>query len=263
MRKIEKEPLFRAFRELTEPTGCWVGTKDQVMREVKAQVGKEVSASSDFPSSPAQVLEYVDLARAPFAKLGLEVMDYATCQYDYDYFCDDICCHDSDCTEAQEGIDAPGWSHESPILIQRNEAAVRPYYINALNAVQEHGDPFVLAIFLFASSERLGNGRRWTGTTSELLEALRRQRLDRESAIIGTLPGWEDLGEYERLMRPDSSKDYEAFAERMRESMPFLESLRIRIWIEERPSEYVSGERDWEQVRWVMEAPRWYRTHHI
>jgi hypothetical protein len=149
-----------------------------------------------------------------------------------------------------------------------------------VDKVLERWDRFLLSLFLFASNEKLGNGRWWEGTTPQFVEAVRRQRPDQESVpdyiseyfrpadAISPLPKYEDAEEYVRLMRPRSTEDYEAFAGRMRKSMPFLEEIGIRVRVELHPCEIglledVGGQRYWERVRWVVRAPRWFRTWHV
>ncbi len=71
------------------------------------------------------------------------------------------------------------------------------------------------------------------------------------------------------MLRPHSNEDYEAFVERMRKSMPFLEEIGIRVRIESHPNEVGTPEdvladyRDWEWVRWVVRAPLWSRSEYL
>ncbi len=262
--RIEEEPWFVALRELVEHQGqWWVGTEQELIEQLKRRTGEEVSASEDFPSTLDRLKDYAWVAGEAFTRVDIDILDYELAK-----------------TYGTGGFDAPGWGPEAPILIFQDNSVLRPDYIWALGKVLERWDPFVLGLFLFASNERLGNGRWWEGTTPEFVEALRWQRPDQDSVpdyisecfrparSTSPLPEYEDPGEYARLMRPLSAEDCEAFVERMRKIMPYLEEIGIRVRIESHPNElgsleYVAGPRDWRQVRWVVRAPRWLRTWHL
>ena len=66
----------------------------------------------------------------------------------------------------------------------------------------------------------------------------------------------------------ESPEDYEAFAGRIGKSVPFLESIGIRVRHEKHPceiraSEDVVDQREWERVRWVVRAPLWSRSEYL
>lgn len=258
------EPWLVALQELVEPEGWWVGSEKELTEELVRRAGKEASESEGFPSTLDELGERTWTASEVFARADIDVLDYNLMVR----------------TFGVDGIDAPGWGPETAALVYRGDCVFQPDYIYTLGKVLERWDPFLLALFLFASNGRLGNGRWWEGTTPEFVEAVRRQRPDQESVpdyisecfrparSISPLPEYEDAEEKARLLWPLSPEDYEAFAKRMRKSIPFLESIGIRARIELHPNEVGLFEdvvrlRDWVQVRWVVRAPRWFRTWHL
>ena len=207
--------------------------------------------------------DYAWIASDAFTRVDIDILDYELAK-----------------TYSTDEFDAPGWGPQAPILIFQDNSVLRPDYICTLGKVLECWDPFLLALFLFASNERMGNGRWWEGTTPQFVEAVRLQRPHQESVpdyilegfrpteAISPLPEYENDEEEARLMRPETPEDYEAFVQHIRECMPFMESIGIRARIELHPSEVglfedVVDLRDWRQVRWVVRAPRWFRTWHL
>jgi hypothetical protein len=60
--EVMQEPWVLALEELVKWSGVWTGTGEQLIRELKARVGKEVRESKDFPSSLEQLFRYMDCA---------------------------------------------------------------------------------------------------------------------------------------------------------------------------------------------------------
>jgi hypothetical protein len=146
--RIAEEPWFFALRELVEHQGqWWVGTEQELIEQLKGRVGEEASASEDFPSILDRLKDYAWVAGEAFTRLDIDILDYELAK-----------------TYSTDEFDAPGWGPEAPILIFQDNSVLRPDYIWTLGKVLERWDPFVLALFLFASHESLGNGRWWQGT---------------------------------------------------------------------------------------------------
>jgi hypothetical protein len=258
------EPLADALQELIEPEGWWVGSEQELFMELRTPAGEEASTSEGIPTSLEELEEHMWLASEIFAEAALHIDDYRRLSWAH-----------------IEGFDVPGWSEETPILVYRWDCAFLHDYHDDLSKVLEHWDPFPLALFLFAVDEELGNGRSWEGTTSELAAAMCRHHGDRTrvpewlsemyrpSWATDTLPEFKDDDEYASLMQPETPEDYEAFAERMRASKPFLESNQIGVHLEEgdsggRTSENADvGHTDWERARWVVKAPRWVMSEYL
>jgi hypothetical protein len=262
--RIAEEPWFIALIELVKHQGqWWVGTWQELIRQLRRRAGEEASACEDFPSTLDRLKDYAWVASDAFTRADIDFLDYELAEaYGTDEF------------------DAPGWGPQAPVLIFRDNSVLRPDYIWTLGKVLERWDPFLLAVFLFVSNEGLGNGRCWEGTTPQFVEALSRQRPDQESVpnyiskcfrpagSASPLPEYEDTEEEARLLRRRALMDYEAFVDRIRKNVPFLESIGIRVRMELHPSEVGSSanlvtRRDWKQAQWVVRAPRWLRSWHL
>jgi hypothetical protein len=258
------EPLANALQELIEPEGWWIGDEGRLIEELRTRVGDETSVSGGFPTSLEELEEHLrDVSDAP-TKVNLYIDDYRSLSWEH-----------------IDAFDAPGWSEESPILVYRMDRVLPNDYHNDLGKVLERWDPFPLSLFLFALNEELGNGRSWQGTTPELAAAMRQYHGDytevpewfseiyQPSWAADPLPVYETAQEYASLMWPASEEDYEAFAKRMMESVSVLEEAHIRVRAEEYPSETkspkdpVTGDENWEQVRWEVRAPLWFRSEYL
>jgi hypothetical protein len=258
------ESLTDALQELVEPEGWWAGSEEKLITELRTWAGEEPSASEGFHTSLGKLEECMWVASEVFARAGLDIVDYRQVSWD------DI-----------DAFDAPSWSEENPVLVYKGDCVFRYDYHTALGKVLELWDPFPLALFLFTLNEELGNGRSWEGTMPELATVMRQYHgyhadipewlleMYRPPWATGSLPKYENAEASSRLLWPNSSEDYEAFAERMRKSVPFLEEIGIRVRFEEHPCEVripedaLAGHRDWERVRWVVRAPLWSRSEYL
>jgi hypothetical protein len=72
-----REPWFVALKSLTDQSGLWVGTEDDLMAEIEARAGRDAGRSKDFHSYISESTETPPL-HVEFAmrKERLSIMDY-------------------------------------------------------------------------------------------------------------------------------------------------------------------------------------------
>lgn len=222
LERIAQEPWVTALRSLVEQRDWWVGTEEQLFKEMKIRVGSNVRSSSDFPSKLDDLYEYMGEVPEVFRRLGIDVENW------WDILAEEV----------EWEFDAPGWGQERPILVYQGEAALRSYYRRAL----ELRDPLPLSLLCVVAREKAGEHKRWKSDTFDLMQALHSEHAsdftDAEQAR-GLFDFDREAGEYATLQ------------ERMAECAPLFDELGIHVRCEERPS---------GSTYWTVEVPRWKNT---
>jgi hypothetical protein len=153
-------PWFEALKSLTNRSGLWIGTEDELMAEIKACAGRDASGSEDFRSYVSESTETPPL-HVEFAmrKARLEVLDYRkmTKKIREDYY-------------------GPGWGPSAPIMIEHVLAGCKPFHEAAayLLMTKYHNPLAALVVeFTYHDSKFTKNNREWWGRTRKLAERLR------------------------------------------------------------------------------------------
>lgn len=257
LEEVMAEPWVRALEDLVKWTGLWVGTEEQFFAELEMRVDKDAFASPDFPSSVERLNIYQEIAIEGFMKRDLEFWHYSELT-----------------EESLNDFDVPEWGQEAPVLVFTGRVASRPNYYRAMcRLLAFHQDALPLSILLFTDEDRhFRDSRRWSGTTTELIEKLRRNTPN----YPGALPTYfvdcfrpkeehRHLPNFQfnppRLLEPLHPGDYITFHKQMRKWAPVLREYRIKISSQKRPFRWISPEGDkseWrERTYWTIEAPRW------
>jgi hypothetical protein len=258
LEKVMAEPWVAALEELIRWTGLWVGSEENLLGELKMRVGKEVSASPDFPSSYEQLDEYIRIAIEGFQMKELEVMDYRELT-----------------EEDLEDFDVPGWGPEAPIVVFDDDAARCLDYWRAMCRFLTYEQALPLAVLIFTGEDKhFRKERTWTGTTKGLIKKLRKHRPHVGPAVPFRLAryfGTRDDGSFDYWFMEDSfnsepidNEDYLEVAKLMRNWASILEEeARIKVRWEKRTFSARSPEASKIDQRhrtyWTIEAPRWYK----
>jgi hypothetical protein len=256
LEKVMAEPWVQALEHLIRWTKLWVGTEEQLIEEIKIRVGKEVSASPDFPSSYDQLDEYIRTAIEGFQMKDLEVMHYRELD-----------------EEDLEDFDVPGWGPEAPIVVFEGDAARRPEYWEVMCRFLTYEQALPLAVLIFTAEDKhFRKWRMWTGTIKQLIK-----KLKRHLPHVGPVPYrlarhfWtRDDGSYDYWFmersfnfEPIVNEDYLGVSKLMRTWSSILEEARIKVSWEKRTISARSPETDKinqkHRTYWTIEAPRWYK----
>jgi hypothetical protein len=155
-REVAREPWFVALQDLVKWAGVWTGTEGELIEELRMRASREALESGYFPSDLDTLMAYQTIACYPLLKARLCVLDHREFK-----------------KKDLEEFDVPGWGPEAPILVERDWAARRPSYYDAMATLARYRSPLALAVLIFTDSPRFARRkRRWTGRTSELAEAL-------------------------------------------------------------------------------------------
>jgi len=129
---ILEEPWFVALQELVKWSGAWAGTEEELMREIRLRVDREVWESDDFPADPKKLMEYYGILFCA-SPSSLNILDYRELK-----------------KEDVEDFDVPGWGPEAPILVEQGRAGLRLSYRDALHTLlYKHQSPLPLAVLNF------------------------------------------------------------------------------------------------------------------
>ena len=230
LEKVMSEPWVVALEQLIRWTKVWVGTEEDLLGELQLRVGKEVSASPDFPSNYEQLDEYIRIAIDGFQMKELEVMDYR------------------ELIEGLEHFDVPGWGPEAPIVVYEGVAAYALDYWSTHVKLLEYWHPLPLAILRLAASKDFakycspGEPRKRIYTTRELAKALRNHYPHygtvpkgfadraRPEGVEDPLPDFETREEFLAMREPYDREEHIYFHKQMRKWAPILEDVaRIKI----------------------------------
>jgi hypothetical protein len=257
--QIIEEPWFLALEDLVKWTEIWVGTEAQLIEELRVRVGKEVSASPDFPSTLEQLEEYKAIAADGFCWKDVGFLDFRGLT-----------------EEDLADFDVSGWGPETPVLVVQGDAAYRPDFWEAQFKLLKYWHPLPVGILMFTDSKKFPTERTWHGTTRELSEKLLRHfpthrnipwlPLDRARPEgiedIAPWPGLATREERDAMVSPVGREGYLTFSKMMKKWAPILKvEARIKISWEKRtiaPGMLVKIEHS-PKIYWTIEAPRWYK----
>lgn len=247
-----------ALKGFAEQTRIWTGTGQQLMKELKLRAGREASESDEFPADIRTLLDYTTIAL--FA-----LWDEELCVFDYRDFVEE---NGDFKKENLEEFDLPGWGPEAPILVEKDSAARRPSYHEAIfNVLLRHRRPLPLAAlrFTYHSGKFRKNKRQWTGSTTELAGWLRayypgfKDNYPRDPIQAANKDHLHRYDETREMLELMTSSDYSRFYGQMKTCARILEEVGIRVTRTklEGPRS-ASGQRK-AKTRWLVEAPYWQR----
>jgi hypothetical protein len=238
--EITREPWFEALKSLTDWSGLWVGTEEDLMEELKkrtaeVQAGDVDVASEDFPSSASEIIEPPQDVDWAMRKERLSITDYRTMEKDL-----------------RENYDVPGWGRKAPILLQRGLAGLRPSRDGALFYLSQYGNPLAASVVLFTyiDSKFKSKERRWSGSTAELA-----QQLSFYPVKINN-----DMERHEQIwkvLRLERRADHRRFSAMMKTCAYILKDVEVKVtWKRITGRNSVTDEK-YVYTRWTVEAPNW------
>jgi hypothetical protein len=259
---LKGEPWSVALQDLVKWTKIWTGTEEELMKEVRLRVNREVWEAEDFPSDFRKLMHYYEVLYFSLLGLNLNIFDYRDLS-----------------KEDLKGFYAPGWGPGAPILIERDGAA-QPSYNYATYKLAKYEDPLLLAFLIFTESTKFARGQRWSGSTDELIDVLRahypmpclncRVELAHvkwasypEGASDDKTSAFLDHSSMELLddVYLGGPSDYRRFHARMKMCADtLLEEAGIKVskTKETRMVREPGGEvRKTKHTRWTVEGPRW------
>lgn len=253
---VAQEPWLVAMYSLVRWSGTWVGTEEELIEEVRLRVGPEVRASEDFPSTYQGLLDYYMALFYCAPHVPPTLLDYRELEKR------DI-----------EDHDVPGWGPESPIMIHRDSAAVRPVYrITVYSLMGRYHSPLALAILEFTHGSRkfTKKERTWSGTTAALAESLLAHFLPpghfRILEITGTPDDPEGRGaeqrfdETRKLLSLQEPSDYRKLAGRLRTCAYMLRDYGVEMSWKKMPATSRGAygtKQSTQKLYWTVRAPRW------
>lgn len=258
------EPWFVALQDLVKWTGTWTGSEEELMRELRLRVNREVWESEDFPSDPPKLMKYYEAmffasSEVSLGDEGLSLLDYR------DFKKKDL-----------EDYDVPEWGPEAPILLSQGWAGARPFYQQALyTLLDKYRSPLPLAVLGFTDGRKFTKKTRsWSGSTTELAQALLGHypwpghRWPNYCPALSPTPEDPENKKAERLfdethdllMNLWEASDYRRFHELMRTCAYIVKDVGIKVSWEKVPSivaDSEGGTKSTKRTRWTIEAPRW------
>jgi hypothetical protein len=252
------EPWVTALFDLVRWDGVWVGTEEQLIKELKMRVGKVVRESEDFPTTFQQLMDYQGFAIDGFLSSGLGIFDYRE-----EFAAGDL-----------DDFDVPGWGPEAPVLVKEGDAAYRPYYRDVQFELLKYWHPLPVGIFHLTASREFAKSRRKTYTTKDLVKVLvkyfptyrnvPRIALDfaRPEGIDDLFPEFRSDEEFDAMIKLYGPKAHLIFYKQMKKWAPVLkEKARIKVtWVKRRQFPGLPENLDPEgqpKIWWTIEAPRW------
>jgi len=144
-----EEPWFVALQDLVKWTGTWAGSEEELMKEIKLRVNREVWESEDFPADPKKLMEYYGILFCA-SPSSLNILDYRELK-----------------KEDVEDFDVPGWGPAAPILVERGRTGLRLSHEDArYTLLCKYRSPLPLAVLEFTSDRYKFNKKRriWSGS---------------------------------------------------------------------------------------------------
>jgi len=235
-------PWFEALKSLTDRSGLWVGTEDELMAEIEARAGRDASRSKDFRSYISESTETPPLQVVyAFRTARLEVLDYRqmTKKIREDYY-------------------GPGWGPSAPIMIARGLAGRKPYHEAAAYLMTtKYRNPLAALVveFTYHGHKFTRNNRQWWGRTRELAEQLSIRYID-EVAFIESRRNKE----LEEALKFERLEDLLRFHRQMRTCAYVLRDVGVKVSWEKVRSRKLHTDEEYSFTRWTIEAPHWMKT---
>jgi hypothetical protein len=237
-----REPWFVALMSLTDQSGLWVGTEDELMAEIEARAGRDASRCEAFLSYVGDSSEippvHVEYA---FRQARLEVLDYRRMS-----------------KKVREGYYGPGWGRSAPIMVQRDLAGRKPYHEAAAYLMTtKYRNPLAALVveFTYHDHKFTRNNREWWGRTRELAEQLSIRYTD-EVAFIESRRNKE----VEEALKIERLEDLLRFHRQMRSCAYVLREVGVRVTWEKRRSRKLHTDEEYSYTLWTIEAPHWMKT---
>jgi hypothetical protein len=229
-------PWFEALKILTDRSGLWVGTEDELMAEIEARAGRDASHSKDFHSYISESTETPPLHVVyAFRKARLEVLHYRTME-----------------KELRENYDVPGWGRKAPIFLQQGLAGLRPSRDGALYSLSQYGNPLAasVVVFTYIDSKFKSRDRSWSGSTAELA-----QQLSCYPVRIS-----DDMERHEQIwkvLRLERRTDRRRFSAMMKTCAYILKDVEVKVTWERITRRNPLTDEKYTYMRWTVEAPNW------
>jgi hypothetical protein len=234
-----REPWFVALKSLTDQSGLWVGTEDELMAEIEARAGRDASRSKDFHSYVSESTETPPL-HVEFAmrKERLSIIDYRqmTKKISEDYY-------------------GPGWGRSAPIMIGRGLAGRKPYHEAAAYLMTtKYRNPLAALVveFTYHHHKFTRNNREWWGRTRELAEQLSIRHTDEVDFIESRCNK-----EVEEALKIERLEDLLRFHRQMRTCAYVLRDVGVRVTWEKFRSRKLYTDEEYSFTLWTIEAPHW------
>jgi hypothetical protein len=241
------EPWFVALKSLTDQSGLWVGTEDELMAEIEARAGRDASRSEGLRSYVSESTEEPPLhVVGAFRKTRLEVLDYRQMT-----------------KKIREIYYGPGWGASAPLMVERGQAGRKPYHEAAAHLMTtKYCNPLAALIveFTYHDPKFTRNNRLWWGRTRDLAKRLsiqlfqdfgKRELEPRENEIFDELRG---------ALQLDSPEDFRRFCGRMRTCAYILRDVGVQVSREKQVGQKVATDEKYTYTWWTIEAPRWMKT---
>jgi len=234
-----REPWFVALKSLTDQSGLWVGTEDELMAEIEARAGRDASRCEAFLSYVGDSSEippvHVEYA---FRQARLEVLDYRqmTKKIREDYY-------------------GPGWGLSAPIMIERGLAGRKPYHEAAAYLMTtKYRNPLAALVveFTYHGHKFTRNNREWSGRTGKLAEQLSIRYMDEV-----TFKGSRRNKELEEALKLERLEDFRRFCGQMRTCAFLLKDVGVKVSWEKHVGQKVATDEKYTFTWWTIEAPRW------
>jgi hypothetical protein len=253
--EIIREPWFVALKSLTDQSGLWVGTEEELIEELIARMleeqdGVAAVVTEDFPSGAREIIEPPPDVEWAMRKERLSFIDYRKVE-----------------KELRGDFDAPGWGRKAPMLLELGLAAHKPSHEGAqyILATKYHNPLAILVVGLtyddptFKRNQRmwLENTRWWAGRTRDLATRLSIQ-LNREFDMMELGPRENELvEELKDAIKLESPEDFRRFCGRMRTCAYILRDVGVKVsWEKDVGQKVATGEK-YTYTWWTIEAPRW------
>jgi hypothetical protein len=237
---ITRRPWFVALKSLPGDRGLWVGTEEDLMKELKKRTVEQQSsdvdiASEEFPSSAREIIEPPQDVDWAMRKERLSITDYRTME-----------------KELRENYDVPEWGRKAPILLQQGLAGLRPSRDGALHRLSLYGNPLAasVVVFTYIDSKFKGRDRLWSGSTAELA-----QQLSFHPVRIN-----DDMEHHEQIwkvLRLECRADRRRFSAMMRTCAYILKDVGVKVTWKRITGRNPLTDEKYVYMRWTVEAPNW------
>jgi hypothetical protein len=237
---ITRRPWFVALKSLPGEAGLWVGTEEDLMKELKKrtveqQAGDVDVASEEFPSSAREIIEPPQDVDWAMRKERLSITDYRTME-----------------KELRENYDVPEWGRKAPILLQQGLAGLRPSRDGALHRLSLYGNPLAasVVVFTYIDSKLKGRDRLWSGSTAELA-----QQLSFYPVRIN-----DDMERHEQIwkvLRLERRADRRRFSAMMRTCAYILKDVGVKVTWKRITGRKPLTDETFTYTKWTIEAPHW------
>lgn len=224
---VAQEPVLSSLGVLANREQMWVGTEDELWRELAAIVDERGMDRDLFPEDAEGLYGYINRVfeiSDAFHHGNFGLLDWR------------------ECTKEDRGYyHVPGWSREAPIYVGIEGAGLKPRFEEAVHRLHYRGG--LLCVAVLNSTQR---SRRWSGYTSELAD-----RLAKYYPLPGRDPYWmfpRGFEDWDSSEIPGYSLDLLELYKRMDQHTALLGEEGIEV-TRRKPS----GER----THWTIEAPVW------